>query len=172
MIVPAFPARSGDTAPGEGPHRGIAGQLLYSPRPGGDDSFRFAAGTGISNGSNGGYSSWGLFPDAPTMSCRNSAVAMIKEIGINSRYYPKHYITPKRWMRNFYHVTQRMIPRYLYFELMVSIFFLILGLLNIVMFIAVGYDKPITAVLFISHPCLVIINAIFFAIMSWIFKKK
>ena len=65
-----------------------------------------------------------------------------------------------------------MIPRYLYFELMVSIFFLILGLLNIVMFIAVGRDKPITAILTISHPCLVIINAIFFAIMSWIFKKK
>ena len=48
MIVPAFPARSGDTAPGEGPHRGIAGQLLYSPRPGGDDSFRFTADTGAS----------------------------------------------------------------------------------------------------------------------------
>ena len=49
MIVPAFPTRSGDTAPGEGPHRGIAGQLLYSPRPGGDDSFRFAADMGASN---------------------------------------------------------------------------------------------------------------------------
>lgn len=31
MIVPAFPTRSGDTAPGEGPHRGIAGQLQISP---------------------------------------------------------------------------------------------------------------------------------------------
>ena len=29
-------------------------------------SFRFAAGTGVSNGVNGKYSSWGLFPDAPT----------------------------------------------------------------------------------------------------------
>ena len=29
-------------------------------------SFRFAAGTGVSNGFNGSYSSWGWFPDAPT----------------------------------------------------------------------------------------------------------
>ena len=29
-------------------------------------SFRFAAGTGVSNGINGSYSSWGWFPDAPT----------------------------------------------------------------------------------------------------------
>lgn len=49
MIVPAFPAKSGDTAPGEGPHRGIARQLLLSPGPGGDDSFRFAADMGASN---------------------------------------------------------------------------------------------------------------------------
>lgn len=74
------------------------------------------------------------------VSCRNSTVGMIKEIGINprSRYYPKHYITPKRWMRNIFHIKQRVIPRYLYFELLVSLFFLILGLLNTVLFIAVG----------------------------------
>ena len=29
-------------------------------------SFRFAAGTGVSNSINGSYSSWGWFPDAPT----------------------------------------------------------------------------------------------------------
>lgn len=29
-------------------------------------SFRFAAGSGVSNGVTGIYSSWGLFPDAPT----------------------------------------------------------------------------------------------------------
>lgn len=106
------------------------------------------------------------------MDCRNSAVGMIKEIGINSRYYPKHYIIPKRWMKNLFHIKQRAIPRYLYFELLLSLFFLILGLLNIVIFIAVGCDKSINGILIMFHFCLIIINMIFFSIMSWLFKKK
>ena len=108
------------------------------------------------------------------VSCRNSTVGMIKEIGITprSRYYPKHYITPKRWMRNIFHIKQRVIPRYLYFELLVSLFFLILGLLNTVLFIAVVCDKSITGILIISHICLITINMIFFSIMSWVFKRE
>ena len=107
-------------------------------------------------------------------SCRNSTVGMIKEIGINSqsRYYPKHYIIPKRWMRKFFHINQRTIPRYLYFELLVSVFFLILGLFNTAIFIVVGCDKPIAGILFMFHICLIIINAIFFSITSLIFKRK
>lgn len=108
------------------------------------------------------------------INCRNSTVGMIKEIGINprSRYYPKHYIIPKRWMRNLFHIKQRAIPRYLYFELLVSLLFLVLGLLNIVIFIAVGCDKSITGILIIFHICLIIINMIFFSIVSLIFKKE
>ena len=78
----------------------------------------------------------------------------------------------KRWMRNIFHIKQRVIPRYLYFELLVSLFFLILGLLNTVLFIAVGCDKSITGILIISHICLIIINMIFFSIMSWVFKRE
>ena len=106
------------------------------------------------------------------MDCRNSAVGMIKEIGINSRYYPKHYIIPKRWMKNLFHIKHRVIPRYLYFELLVSLFFLSLGLINIVISIVVGSDKSITGILVMFHGCLIIVNLIFFLIMSWLFKKK
>ena len=106
------------------------------------------------------------------MNCRNSAVGMIKEIGTNSRYYPKHYIIPKRWMKTLFHIKQRAIPRYLYFELLLSLFFLILGLLNIVICIAVTCDKSITGILIMFHICLIIGNMIFFSIMSWLFKKK
>lgn len=107
-----------------------------------------------------------------SLNCKNSAMGMIERIGINSRYYPKHYIIPKRWIRNFFQIKPRVIPRYLYFELLVSIFFLILGLLNLVIFIAVGCDKSITGILIMFHICLIIINMIFFSIMSWLFKKK
>lgn len=106
------------------------------------------------------------------MNCRNSTVGMIKEIGTSSRYYPKHYIIPKRWMKKLFQIKQHAIPRYLYFELLVSLFFIILGLTNIVIFIAVGCDKPITGILIMFHFCLIIINGIFFSIMSLFFKKK
>lgn len=106
------------------------------------------------------------------INCRNSTVGMVEEIGINSRYYPKHYIIPKRWVRKLFHIKQHSIPRYLYFELLVSLSFLILGLLNIVIFIAVGCDKSITGILIIFHICLIIINMIFFSIVSLIFKKE
>lgn len=105
--------------------------------------------------------------------CRNMTVNMIEDIGINhrSRYYPKHYIAPKKWMRKFFHINQRVIPRYLYSELFVSLFFLILGLFTTVIGLAVGDDKPITGILIMFHVCLIIINAVFSVIMSAIFKR-
>lgn len=105
--------------------------------------------------------------------CRNMTVNMIEDIGINhrSRYYPKHYIAPKKWMRKFFHINQRVIPRYLYFELFVSLFFLILGLFTTVIGLAVGDDKPITGILIMFYVCLIIINAVFSVIMSAIFKR-
>lgn len=105
--------------------------------------------------------------------CRNMTVNMIEDIGINhrSRYYPKHYIAPKKWMRKFFHINQRVIPRYLYFELFVSLFFLILGLFTTVIGLAVGDDKLITGILIMFHVCLIIINAVFSVIMSAIFKR-
>ena len=105
--------------------------------------------------------------------CRNMTVNMIEDIGINhrSRYYPKHYIAPQKWMRKFFHINQRVIPRYLYFELFVSLFFLILGLFTTVIGLAVGDDKPITGSLIMFHVCLIIINAVFSVIMSAIFNR-
>lgn len=77
------------------------------------------------------------------MACRNSAIEMIKEIGTVSRYFPKHYMAPPKWMRRFFQIRQRVIPRYLYFRFLLSLFYLILGPFNTVIFIAAGCDKLI-----------------------------
>ena len=108
------------------------------------------------------------------MNCRIMTVKGIKEIGIShrSRYYPKHYTTPKRWMRKLFDIKQRVIPQYLYFELFVSLFFLILGLLNIVTIIAVGVDMNIAGILFMSYLGLAVVIIIFHFIMSHRFKRK
>ena len=66
---------------------------------------------------------------------------MIKEIGTVSRYFPKHYMAPPKWMRRFFQIRHRVIPRYLYFRFLLSLFYLILGPLNTVIFIAAGCDN-------------------------------
>ena len=106
--------------------------------------------------------------------CRNLALIRIKDIGIihRSRYYPKHYITPKRWMRKLFDIKQRIIPRFLYFELFVSLFYVILGPLNIVITIAVGVDTNIAGILFMSYLGLIMVNVICNCIISHRFKRK
>ena len=103
---------------------------------------------------------------------KNLAVGQIEEIGISSRYYPKHYITPKRWIRNIFHIKKHKIPRYLYFELLLSLFFLALGPLNIVICVAVDGDKFISGMLIMFHICLIIINVIFLVVMTLLYKRK
>ena len=103
---------------------------------------------------------------------KNLAVGQIEEIGISSRYYPKHYITPKRWIRNIFHIKKQKIPRFLNFELLLSFFFLALGPLNIVIYTAVDGDKFIGGMLVMFHSCLALINMIFIAIMTLLYKRK
>lgn len=52
------------------------------------------------------------------LSCKNMAIGMIEQLNIVTRYYPKHYTAPSRWMRKLFKLSQRVIPRYLYFELL------------------------------------------------------
>lgn len=100
---------------------------------------------------------------------KNLAVGQIEEIGISSRYYPKHYIKPKRWIRN---IKKHKIPRYLYFELLLSLFFLALGPLNIVICVAVDGENFVSGMLVMFHSGLILINIIFIAIMTLLYFKR
>ena len=106
------------------------------------------------------------------VSFRNTTVALIEEIGISSRHYPKHYVAPKRWIRNIFHIKEHKIPRFLNFELLLSLFFLTLGPLDIVIYAAVDGDKFISGMLVMFHMCLIIINSIFLAVMTLLYKRK
>lgn len=106
------------------------------------------------------------------LNCRNSAVGMIKEIGTNSSYYPKHFIILKSRMKKLFKIKDRVIPRYLYFELLLSLFFLLLGPVNTLICIAVDCNKTVSGILLMFHVCLIIINMIFFSVMSLLFKNR
>ena len=74
-------------------------------------------------------------------------------------------------MRKIFHIKDRVIPRYLYLELYFSLSFLILGLLNIVIYFAVGFDNSIASILIMFHCFLIFISTIIFVIMSLIYKR-
>ena len=54
---------------------------------------------------------------------KKSALDNIKKVGLNSRYYPKRYVLLPRRIRKLFRIEQRMVPRFLYFELLLSLFF-------------------------------------------------
>lgn len=51
---------------------------------------------------------------------KKSAQDNVRKIGLNSRYYPKRYVLLPRRIRKLFRIEQRMIPRFLYFELLLA----------------------------------------------------
>lgn len=106
-----------------------------------------------------------------SLKCKNSAKGMIERIGIASRYYPKWYIVPARWVKTMFKLTQSSIPLYYYIELILSLFFAALGPVNLIICIIADFSDNIVGMLIIFHICLVIVDAIFFSIISLIMKR-
>ena len=47
----------------------------------------------------------------------NATLLTIEEIKRNFRFYPKHYCMPPRWMRKFFNMKKREIPKYLCYRM-------------------------------------------------------
>ena len=107
-----------------------------------------------------------------SMNCKNSAIGMIERIGTNTTRYPKGYIAPAKWVRTLFKVKQHFIPRYLYFELILSLFFAGLGPINLMICAIVDCAPDIVGILVMLHICLVVFNMIFFSILSSVLKKR
>ena len=104
--------------------------------------------------------------------CRNSTIGMINEIGINNRFYPKRYMTLPRKMRRLFSINNKLIPKYLFCELIISIIFVALGPIYIIIYLCYNGDNSVGGILLLFHSGLIIINLIFFTIMSTIYKRK
>lgn len=93
----------------------------------------------------------------------------IKEI--YSPRFPKGYVEPSRLIKKIFKLKDKLIPRYLNFELYVSLFFAILGPINLVICTISGDNPTVTGVLVMIHVCLNIVDLMFFAIATFIFKR-
>lgn len=102
---------------------------------------------------------------------KKSAIITIEKIKINQRYYPRGYIKPQLWFRRFFKVKQHMIPKYLYFQLIMSIIFAALAPINsIVLFCT--HNFHIAGMLVAFQICLIMVDEIYFTVMSAIFKRR
>lgn len=106
-----------------------------------------------------------------SMNCKNSSIGMIESVGKTSRHYPKWYIRPARWVRKLFNIKQHEIPRYLYFELFLSLFLALLGPINLIICAATHCNPGVVGILIMFHACLIIINMVFFSIMSLLLKR-
>ena len=105
-------------------------------------------------------------------STKNTAIEMITEICINPRYYPKHYCAVPRWIKKCFKVKQRMIPKFLCFEFYVMIFYVIMGLIEIIVALIL-YAQDQLEIIYILYGltwCIMLIEQIRFIIMSLIYK--
>lgn len=104
--------------------------------------------------------------------CRNIALETIGNTGTNSRLFPKHFTQPPRWLRKFFRIKDRVIPKHLVFELYLSIFFAALGPLNLMIYLCSGCSSFVLGVLTMVHIGLLLANILFFFIMTAIFKSN
>lgn len=104
--------------------------------------------------------------------CRNSTVRMIKEIGTDSRYYPKRYASTKGWMKKTFHIRQQVIPKYLFFEFYMALVFAILEPFNLIIYCVTNGSKTVLGIGILVHTCLIVVNMFFFVLMSTVFKNS
>jgi len=104
--------------------------------------------------------------------CRNSAAGMITEIGINKRFYPKHYTVLPKKLKKLLRIKNTTVPKFLLYELFVSLLFALLFPINTVICLCFNGNKDIVRILIMIHTVLIIINLFYFVIKSTIFKHK
>lgn len=106
-----------------------------------------------------------------SVASKNSAIGLIERLGTHLPRYPKGYIDPAKWVRRLFKIKQRLIPRYLYIGLFMSLFYAILGPINLTICAFTNYNPDIAGILIMVHVCLVIFETIFLAIATFFAKR-
>lgn len=107
-----------------------------------------------------------------SLGLKNLTMEIINTTGINQRFYPQKYVAPRRWQKRLFKFERRMIPQYLYNELYMAVFYGVLGPINIFISILTDFKGAVVGSLMMFHCCLVILNLIYFGVMTFRFKRK
>lgn len=107
-----------------------------------------------------------------SLGCKNSATAMIKEIGFYPWSNSKRYIAPARWVRKLFKIRERVIPKFCYYELFLALFFAALCPINLIISAIADFNPVVVYILIVFQSCLIIVDAIVSAIMCLLLKKR
>lgn len=69
------------------------------------------------------------------LALRKTVRTWTSEIGYHKKFYPEKYVKPKRILVRFFKVRQKEIPKFLYIEIFISIFLLLLFPINTIIFL-------------------------------------
>lgn len=78
----------------------------------------------------------------------NSALTLIREVGIKPQFYPKHYIIPARWMRRVFGISTPKILKFTYFLFTLALIYAGYGIASGIIIMACQYNLRIMACLF------------------------
>lgn len=106
------------------------------------------------------------------LSCKNAALGMIARTGTNNALYPKYYVLVKKWMKSIFKIKEKRIPMHLYFELIMAVFFAILGPIEIITYIISKFDKYVIGIFLLVHLGLLLITVIISSTASLIFSSN
>lgn len=106
------------------------------------------------------------------LNCRTSTKGMIKEIGINERFYPKRYVVPCNFIAKHFRIGKKKIPRFLYIRLYVAIVYAMMFLFNTVLYCILYSYEGITGVLIFYHCIFVLLDTVCFLLLSLVYKYR
>lgn len=107
-----------------------------------------------------------------SLGCRNSAFEMMRTLGVDTQRYPKRYIKPARWVRKLFNIKQRVVPRYLYFQLFLSLFYAALFPINLIICIVVNRFPIVVGILIWFHVGLLLVDRIIFLTVLFFMQRK
>lgn len=94
-----------------------------------------------------------------------------KEIRINFKFYPMHYMMPPRWLRKMFSLPKKEMAKYLVWRLYFSITSIATGIVNVILLLIDFYECVfiVKHIIFLQM-CFVLVDSIVFIIFVIKFK--
>lgn len=110
----------------------------------------------------------GLYSLIGWYGCVFTTKKWIKSIGL--KYYPKGYIMPNRKIRKIFKLKKQEIPKWLYFDLLLSFVYILLFLCTVFVCLFPGKFMFLKFILFYSYEVVVGFNVIQVLICAFIYR--
>ena len=112
------------------------------------------------------------FPDVQVFQMSDfTAKHIIQQSGLHKKYWPKRYIMPNRKIRRLYCLKKREIPKWCYYQLLLSFVYIVLFVISFLLYLLL-VNKPFVAQLLMWIYCIVIaLDLLYIMVCSFIYKK-